>query len=251
MNIFSKTDVGLVREINQDSLDSGQLPDGSVWAVVCDGMGGACGGDVASKMACEIFSKRINSSCDESMSGKYIKNMLISAVLAANSEIYDRSKSDKTLSGMGTTIVGCVVMDNVAHIVHAGDSRAYLIDGDGCKQLTTDHSVVQEWVDSGKITQEEARTHSSKNIITRALGVNYRLDVDYTAYEMSECDMLLMCTDGLSNYFTDGKIFSIVKGVPPEDICEKLVTAANDAGGSDNIAVVVIAQNCCRSEIDG
>ena len=184
MKIVAKTDKGLVRENNQDAYAVGELPGEVAWAVVCDGMGGAAGGNIASALAVKVISDKITSSYNEKMRDSSIKNLLDSAITAANIEVYDMAYSRPDLKGMGTTVVAVVVRDNVAHIAHAGDSRAYIVNKDGVEQITVDHSLVQNLVDRGEITKEEAEHHPNKNVITRALGVDKRIDVDFSEVDL-------------------------------------------------------------------
>ena len=172
MKIVAKTDKGLVRENNQDAYAVGELPGEVAWAVVCDGMGGAAGGNIASALAVKVISEKITSAYNERMRDASIKNLLDSAIAAANIEVYDLAYSRSDLNGMGTTVVAVIVRDNIAYIAHAGDSRAYLVSKDDVKQITVDHSLVQNLVDRGEITPEEAERHPKKNLITRALGVD-------------------------------------------------------------------------------
>ncbi len=241
MKIVAKTDIGKVRESNQDAYAAGELPDGVAWAVVCDGMGGAAGGNVASTTAVKIISEQITSAYRPSMRGKSIKNMLVSAINAANISVYDMAQANKELTGMGTTVVCAVVTDCVAYIAHAGDSRAYMLTKAGLSQLTRDHSVVQEMVETGKITQSEAKSHPNKNIITRALGVLPEVRVDFYEQALEESDILLLCTDGLTNYVETEEICAITKDSSYYEYAEKLISRAIENGGGDNITVVTLA----------
>ncbi len=240
MKIVAKTDVGKVRENNQDAYAAGELPDGVAWAVVCDGMGGAAGGNVASTTAVKIISEQITSAYRSSMRGKSIKNMLVSAINAANVSVYDIAKANKELSGMGTTIVCAVVTNDVAYIAHAGDSRAYMLSKNNLLQLTRDHSVVQEMVETGKITQSEAKSHPNKNIITRALGVHPEIRVDFYEQIIGKDDVLLLCTDGLTNYVESEEICKITESCSYYEFAETLVEKAIENGGGDNVTVVTI-----------
>lgn len=240
MKIVAKTDVGKVRESNQDAYAAGELPDGVAWAVVCDGMGGAAGGNVASTTAVKIISEQITSAYRASMRGKSIKNMLVSAISAANISVYDLGRSNKALSGMGTTVVCAVVTDDVAYIAHAGDSRAYMLTDGSLVQLTKDHSVVQEMVEIGKITESEAKIHPNKNIITRALGVRSEIQVDFYEQPIGKKDVLLLCTDGLTNYVESEEICEITESCSYYEFAETLVEKANEHGGGDNVTVVTI-----------
>ena len=241
MKIVAKTDIGKKRNSNQDSYAAGELPNSVAWAIVCDGMGGAAGGNVASSNAVKIISERITSSYRPGMSPISIKNMLISAITAANISIYDMSRVNKELDGMGTTVVCTVVVDGTAFIAHAGDSRAYAITEDSIVQLTKDHSVVQQLVENGEITAKEAKTHPRKNLITRALGVDADIKIDYCEYDFKENDILILCTDGFTNYVENDEFLSIVDNNSYYEIADKLVEAANNNGGGDNITVVALA----------
>lgn len=241
MKIVAKTDKGLVRENNQDAYAVGELPGEVAWAVVCDGMGGAAGGNIASALAVKVISDKITSSYNEKMRDSSIKNLLDSAITAANIEVYDMAYSRPDLTGMGTTVVAVVVRDNVAHIAHAGDSRAYIVNDDGVEQITVDHSLVQNLVDRGEITKEEAEHHPNKNVITRALGVDKRIDVDFSEVEIHENETLVLCTDGLSNCVNNAEMAEDIKDGQYYAFADRLVKRANKNGGNDNITVVAIA----------
>lgn len=237
MKIFGQTDIGLVRFSNQDSFKVGELESGTVWAVLCDGMGGASGGDIASKMAVDLISLRINEYYNDNMKTSSVANLLESAINFANIKIYDMAKEDETLTGMGTTVVAAIVRENEVMISHAGDSRAYILN-DKVRQLTVDHSIVQEMLDRGDITEDEAKHHPIKNYITRALGVKDRITVDFTSETFEKDDVLLLCSDGFSNFVDENQMKEIIRNVD-EDTCKRLVNAANDGGGKDNITVVI------------
>lgn len=241
MKIVAKTDKGLVRENNQDAYAVGELPGEVAWAVVCDGMGGAAGGNIASALAVKVISDKITSSYNEKMRDSSIKNLLDSAIAAANIEVYDMAYSRPDLKGMGTTVVAVVVRNNVAYIAHAGDSRAYLVNENGVEQITVDHSLVQNLVDRGEITKEEAEHHPNKNVITRALGVDKRIDVDFSEVDMYENETLILCTDGLSNCVNNSELAEDIKDGQYYAFADRLVKRANRNGGNDNITVVAIA----------
>ena len=241
MKIVAKTDKGLVRENNQDAYAVGELPGEVAWAVVCDGMGGAAGGNIASALAVKVISDKITSSYNEKMRDSSIKNLLDSAITAANIEVYDMAYSRPDLKGMGTTVVAVVVRDNVAHIAHAGDSRAYIVNKDRVEQITVDHSLVQNLVDRGEITKEEAEHHPNKNVITRALGVDKKIDVDFSEVDLQENETLILCTDGLSNCVNNAEIADDIKDGQYYAFADRLVKRANKNGGNDNITVVAIA----------
>ena len=241
MKIVAKTDKGLVRENNQDAYAVGELPGEVAWAVVCDGMGGAAGGNIASALAVKVISEKITSAYNERMRDASIKNLLDSAIAAANIEVYDLAYSRSDLNGMGTTVVAVIVRDNIAYIAHAGDSSAYLVSKDDVKQITVDHSLVQNLVDRGEITPEEAERHPKKNLITRALGVDKRIDVDFSEVDLCENETLILCTDGLSNCVNNREMSEEIKDGQYYAFADRLVKRANKNGGNDNITVVAIA----------
>lgn len=237
MKIFGQTNIGLVRSSNQDSFLTGEFESGTVWAVLCDGMGGASGGDIASKMAVEAIAMRIREYYNDGMKTSSVANLLESAINFANIKIFDLAREDETLKGMGTTVVAAILRENEVMISHAGDSRAYIIN-DEIRQITTDHSIVQEMLDRGDITEDEAKHHPIKNYITRALGVKDIINVDFTSEDFDKNDILLLCSDGLSNFVEAEYLKESVKSVNP-DTCEMLVDTANANGGRDNITVVI------------
>ena len=242
MKIVAKTDTGRIRPDNQDSYAAGELPGGVAWAVVCDGMGGAAGGSFASSTAVQTISERITSSYRKGMSSNSIKNMLISAIAAANIKVYNFSKQKPELSGMGTTVVTAIVTDKFICVAYAGDSRAYILSKDSIRQITKDHSFVQEMVDKGKLTPDEAKEDPRKNLITRALGINEDLRVDFCEEIFSHDDVLLICSDGLTNFLEDEEICKLTDDGKFYEYAERLVNQANINGGGDNITVVTIAE---------
>lgn len=241
MKIIARSDKGLVRHNNQDSFSSGEFPDGCVWATVCDGMGGANGGNVASAMAVKIIAEQLTASYQSNMTDNSIKNLLESAVNAANISIYNQARRDTELSGMGTTVVLALVKNAVAYIVHAGDSRAYIFNSQSIRQVTKDHSVVQTLIDKGQLTASQAKSHPSKNIITRALGVSENIKIEFDVENLPEGECLLICSDGLTNFLDIDDIFNEVKDNKYYAYAQRLVDKANENGGGDNITVVVIA----------
>lgn len=241
VKIVAKTDKGMIRESNQDAYAVGELPGEVAWAVVCDGMGGAAGGNIASALAVKVISDKINASYNENMKDSSIKNLLDSAITAANIEVYDMADSRPELKGMGTTVVCSIVRDNQAFIAHAGDSRAYIADKNSIKQITTDHSMVQALVDEGKITPEEAENHPNKNIITRAVGVDKMIDIEFNQIPLNDEETLILCTDGLSNYVSSNELFENISDGQYYAFADRLVKKANNNGGGDNITVVAIA----------
>ncbi len=241
MKISAKSDKGIVRANNQDSYAAGELPGNVAWAVVCDGMGGASGGNVASATAVKVISEKIATCYHAGMSDSSIKNLLISAIESANAIVFDASKKNEALSGMGTTVVAVIINVDIVYVASVGDSRAYILS-DSLFQVTTDHSVVQNMIDNGEITKEEARYHPKKNIITRALGIEDEIRADFFREEMSkDNDVVLICTDGLTNFVSEADICSISKESDRYEIADNLVRAANENGGGDNITVVALS----------
>ena len=239
MKISAKTDRGMLRQSNQDAYAIGEIT-GGAWAVVCDGMGGHQGGNVASAMARDVIADRIKDNVRANMSTMSVRNMLESAIVTANADVYDRAHKEKSLAGMGTTCVAALCRNSSAVIANAGDSRCYLLRGDTITQLTKDHSFVQALVDAGTLTQEEANEHPLKNMITRALGLENDVEVDFFETDLRAGDRLLLCSDGLTNHVSDEKILSLINSSETFDYAEKLVKEANDNGGTDNITAVVI-----------
>lgn len=238
MQIYSKTDIGLTRHSNQDAVFTGVLEDGAVFAIVCDGMGGANAGNVASDTAVKVISQYITQSYRIGMDFYDVEKMLKNAISSANMEIYDMSLKKEELKGMGTTTVTALVRDGIAVIAHVGDSRAYKA-GEKLQLITRDHSVVQSLVESGKITPEDAKVHPRKNVITRALGTEENVVVDCTQIELRADDILLLCTDGLSGYADEDGIYDALKADASQS-ADRLIELAKKGGGRDNITVVVI-----------
>ena len=241
MRVFGRSDKGRVRANNQDAFVCGRLSDTMLYAVVCDGMGGARGGNVASALAVKVIAERIAGEYRENMTIQSVRHVLECAVAAANVVVYDTAKGDDSLNGMGTTVVAAVLCGQTAVVAHVGDSRAYLITGSGIEQVTRDHSLVQEMVERGRLTQSEAKNHPRKHFITRALGVEDTVECDINEVEIPSEGELLICTDGLTNMVETEEIFRITRSTPPDVAADRLISTANMAGGSDNITVALIA----------
>lgn len=239
MNIFGKTDIGLVRETNQDAYAFGHFDSGDAWAVVCDGMGGVSGGQVASTICVEKVSDALKRGYRKKMSVSSAKNLLSSAINAANSAVFKESQENYELKGMGTTIVAVLVLNNIAVVAHVGDSRAYILNQESIKPVTKDHSFVQLLIDTGKITEEEAKVHPDRNVITRAVGIEHVVDVEFDVVDINENEKLLICTDGLNGYVEDVDILKTVNEYGASS-AEKLVETANNSGGRDNVTVVIV-----------
>lgn len=242
MRVDFATDTGPVRRSNQDACRCGLFSDSSAWAVVCDGMGGANGGNVASAIAVEQIEEQLRDKFSENMSQGNIKSMMINAIHRANTAIYETASEQPELRGMGTTAVVMVAVQDRLHVAHVGDSRAYLKNRGGLTQITMDHSYVQDLVNFGQITKEQARTHPRRNIITRVLGVHDVVSADYSVWDFHTGDRALACTDGLTGYMEDALLEQYMDeyGQRGEALVEKLIRYAVDSGGSDNITVAVV-----------
>lgn len=246
LKIFTKTDIGLERTENQDCVWGEMLSRDACAAVLCDGMGGESEGGLASKIAVDVISKRILENFNDKMNSNSIRNLLVTAAIAANSMVWDTSRM-QIHEVMGTTCVAAIVSGSTAHIVNIGDSRAYhlFVDGDDecIRQITKDHSHVQELVEKGKITEEQVRTHPERNKITRAIGAEISVVPDYFELPLNEGDMILMCSDGLSSYGDDLDILAIAYDYKAEECCGKLIRYANSNGGKDNVSVAFIVND--------
>lgn len=240
MNIVGATDKGIVRSVNEDGYDYGTFDDGVAWAIVCDGMGGVRGGHIASDLVLTLVSEKIKKCYNKLMPSYSFENMLLSTITTANVIVHDRSFIDEELKGMGTTIVAAIVKEGIACIAHVGDSRLYKISGDQIEQLTKDHSLAQEMLDIGQLTPEEFENYPKKNIITRAVGVDEKVEIDFDFATLNEGDSLVLCSDGLSNLVSESRMLEIYNENSLETLCEKYIEEANKNGGYDNITVVVM-----------
>lgn len=241
MEIYGLTDIGVVRGENQDTFLCGRLADDVLYAVVCDGMGGPGGGNIASRMAAELFAERLETQYRSGMPEASLLHLMESAVDAANVGIFDKAVEDPALTGMGTTLVAVLLDGDEAFAVHVGDSRLYLLEAEELRQITTDHSVVQEMIAQGQLTEEQARSHPRKHFITRAIGVENNVRCEFDTFSVSANARILLCTDGLTNMLSDGEIRTLLQSGVPEALPQALIDAANTAGGEDNITAVVIA----------
>ncbi len=240
MHIYERTETGYRRTTNQDCCESGTFSDGAVWMIVCDGMGGANAGNVASFVTVKTVKEYISARYESSSKPAQIESMLSGAAEKANSVVFDLAATDPSYYGMGTTIVAAVVKDRCAYLIHVGDSRAYRIGKENVQKLTVDHSMVEELVMLGQLTEEEARVHPKRNIITRAIGVRDEVDVEYDFVALEEGDILMLCTDGLSNSVDEDTMFSLRNTETLEQFADALVEKALADGGYDNITVSAV-----------
>lgn len=250
MKCFGATDVGRRRKVNQDNFIIRQIGDNALFAVVCDGMGGAAGGYEASSIASEIFISTAEEKLlpyiegTKKLTPTVAERYLSYAVEKANEAVILRSGSDESLSGMGTTLVALFILDSAVYAVNVGDSRMYLVTGNVLTQITHDHSYVQFLVDIGKLSEDEARTSTNRNIITRAVGTARDTECDFFNVDAPDGAMLLLCTDGLSNMLTSDDILAAFDGMGSDDlpsVCRELVDQANENGGTDNITAVIVS----------
>jgi protein phosphatase len=258
VKLFARTDVGQVREHNEDNflvadlthrsrglLDANRAtqvgPHGAVFAV-CDGMGGAAAGEIASQLAVDILYERLVDGLDErALRRDDLARRLVRAVEAAGLRIFHEAKADRSRRGMGTTVTAAALVDDILFLAQVGDSRGYILRGDTLVQVTRDQSLVNQLIEAGQLTEEEAETFEHNNIILQALGTSDTVQVDLTYAQLRQGDILLLCSDGLSGMVRDDEIRELLKSsTEPLDICKALTEQANQAGGHDNITVIVV-----------
>ena len=241
MNQWGLTDRVNVRAQNQDYFTIVRFSPEHALAVVCDGMGGAKSGNVASRLATDVFIREVKRTWNASLDDDALRRMLVDAVELANRAVYEHAQLSEDFSGMGTTLVAAFVKTDLAIAVNVGDSRAYLLREQGVTRITEDHSVVQLMVRRGEITEEEARTYPGKNLITRAVGTEPRVSCDVFTLRVAPGDAILLCSDGLSNLLTDQELlFEVVHAVHKEQCCQHLIEIAKDRGAPDNITAVLM-----------
>ncbi|MCR8656119.1 Stp1/IreP family PP2C-type Ser/Thr phosphatase [Paenibacillus endoradicis] len=243
--MVSRSDIGRIRQVNEDSALTGNINDQLSFAIVADGMGGHQAGDVASQIAVKAF-QRILQQHEEitNWSAEDGKRLMRIAIRQANDEIFQLAKHMEQYHNMGTTIVAALLWDHMIIVGHVGDSRAYRINEQGIHQLTEDHSLVNALVQSGQLTAEEAEHHPRKNVLTRAIGTDDDVEVDVRIIEWDSRDILLLCSDGLSNRVSESQLHQIVMSQQPlATSADQLILLANEAGGEDNITLVLYDQN--------
>lgn len=241
MQYWGLTDPGCVRPQNQDAYKIEQLDRNTVLCVVCDGMGGAKSGNVASTLAVEIFVEEVRQTWVSGMDTETVEQMLRSAVKLANFTVYDQAQQIEEFSGMGTTLVAALVRGREVTVINVGDSRAYSVNRNGIRRITVDHSLVQMMVDRGELTPEMARTYPGKNYITRAIGTEPVVECDVFQLDVERGDCLLLCTDGLSNMMDDQEmLFEVVHGINKQYCCQRLLDIAKNRGAPDNVTSVLV-----------
>jgi len=245
LNAFAKTDTGKTRSLNQDAIFACTKPLGPLpnLFIIADGMGGHKGGEIASKAAITAFVNYIKES--ETVSADNTLDLLTTAARHANHAVLQQAEQNSDLSGMGTTLTACTIINNSEsdkyNIVHVGDSRAYAITQDSITRLTTDHTFVNEMIKAGQMSQSEAREHPKRNVLTRVLGIALDMNTDGYIHKLEPGTNILLCSDGLYNMVSEDKIREMSNN--SDDPAEALVTAANDNGGTDNISVILIKVN--------
>ena len=240
MRVFAQTDIGQVREINQDYYYISPSESNINLYILADGMGGYNGGEIASNLAVNSAKNYIESNFEKTPKTKEnIQKLIRDAIEYANFVVFEKSKQDKELEGMGTTLEICLIYNNRVYIGHIGDSRIYRIRKEFIRRLTTDHSYVEQLVKEGTITRKEARNHPKKNILTKALGCSPYVEPDIMIKNFLENDILVMTSDGLTNMLENLEIYNIIKN-DINNATSKLIKKANEQGGYDNITVVII-----------
>lgn len=242
MQYWGLTDQGCVRKQNQDAYHIEQLDRNSLLCVVCDGMGGAKSGNVASSLAVDVFVQEIRRNWNARLDSDKIDQLLRAAVKQANFTVYEQAMQFEEFDGMGTTLVALLLHGKHASIVNVGDSRAYGINWNGIHQITKDHSVVQMMVDRGELTPEQAKFYPGKNLITRAIGIEPTVLCDIYRQEVEKGDFFLLCSDGLSNMMDDQEIlFEVIHGVNKQHCCKRLLDIAISRGSPDNVTSVLVS----------
>ena len=241
MQAWGITDTGMVRSQNQDYYSIIKLGRDQLLVIVCDGMGGAKSGNIASKLAVDVFTGEVQRNIRSNMKQDKIDAMLLTALSVANKAVYEQSQLSEEYSGMGTTLVAALFQKEHLTVVNVGDSRAYLFNEEGVSGITTDHSLVEMMVQRGELSREAAKYHPGKNLITRAVGTEVDVNCDLFHRELSKGDCVLLCSDGLSNLMSDQEIlFEVVHGVNKADCCQRLMNIANFRGAPDNVTIALV-----------
>ena len=239
MKIAALTDIGSCRQENQDNYCARQLVDGTGWGLVCDGMGGARAGNVASSMAVELFMRKLE---EQGQPGDDPQKWLKTAAAHANDGVFQKAVDDPDCTGMGTTLVAALAGNGKAVLLNEGDSRAYHITQEGITRITRDHSLVEDMVQRGELTREQARNHPHKNLITRAVGTEPTILCDLYRQELENGSYLLLCSDGLSNMLDDQEmLFEVVHGVNKQKCCKRLLDIAKLRGSPDNVTSILVS----------
>lgn len=241
MEVFGRTDIGCLRIVNQDAFETRVFSNSLAVAVVCDGMGGAKSGEVASELALDSFISDITDALESGKLPIGAEDVVAAAVAKAGDSVSKRAAGDPECEGMGTTLVAAVIIGFDAIIANVGDSRAYHISDGSILRVTRDHSVVEDMVARGEITFEQARHHPSRNLITRALGSHHGDEADVFPIKVRDGDYILLCSDGLSNLMSGDEMLHLtLLGVTPREACSLLIDEALVRGAPDNVTVAII-----------
>ncbi|MBQ7857729.1 MAG: Stp1/IreP family PP2C-type Ser/Thr phosphatase [Oscillospiraceae bacterium] len=241
MQSWGLTDPGCVRPQNQDTFQMEALDRHTMLCVVCDGMGGAKSGNIASTLALDVFVQEMKRNYHSGLDMGAVDQVLERAVKLSNFTVFDQARQIPEFSGMGTTLVAALIKGRHATVVNVGDSRCYRISAEGIAQVTTDHSLVQLMLDRGELTAEQARSFPGKNYITRAIGTETMVQCDVHHLDLERGDCLLLCSDGLTNMLEDQEIlFEIVHGVSKKHCCKRLLDIAKSRGAPDNVTSILV-----------
>lgn len=241
MQYWGLTDPGCVRDQNQDAYQIRRIDRNTLLCVVCDGMGGAKSGNIASTLAVDVFCQEIQRNYHVGMDTESVDSMLERAAKLTNFTVYDQAKQFSEFDGMGTTLVVALIRGREITVLNVGDSRAYRVTSEGISQITRDHSLVQLMLQRGEITPERARNYPGKNYITRAVGTEPQVRCDLFHLDANRGDCLLLCSDGLTNTMDDQEIlFEIVHGVSKKNCCQRLLDIAKHRGAPDNVTCVLV-----------
>lgn len=241
MQYWGISDPGCTRPQNQDAYQIEVLDRNTLLCVVCDGMGGAKSGNVASSLAVDVFVQEVKRTWTPDMDPDMLEQMLRNAVKLTNFTVYDQAKQFEEFTGMGTTLVAALVQPHFTLVVNVGDSRAYSVKSDGVNQISVDHSLVQMMIRRGELTPEQARSYPGKNLITRAIGTEAVVECDIFHRRTQNGECLLLCTDGLSNMVDEQEIlFEVIHGTNRQSSCQRLLEIAKNRGAPDNVTCVLV-----------
>lgn len=243
MQVVARTDVGKIRDVNEDYIFcNNTYLNGLTIAIVADGMGGHLAGEIASKTAVDKVRQILEPKLATNLSIEEYKSLLEEAILEANNCVYNLSLNNKEYSGMGTTLIIAIITIDWLIVAHIGDSRAYLINENNYVHLTKDHTLVNELLLNGQITEEEALVHPQRNVLTRALGTDQKVEFDLVKVDWKKNQTLFLCSDGLNNYVPDNKIFKTIsnRSLSIEKMADTLLLDAINAGGEDNISLIIV-----------
>ena len=241
MKIYAETDIGMVRQTNQDAYYISEENDNYILCILADGMGGYTGGEIASRLACMSAAQYIKQNFDDNKqyTKEEIMDIIKKAMEYSNKVVYEKSKEEKELEQMGTTLEVCLIYNNRVHIGHIGDSRIYRIRQNIMRKITTDHSYVQKLVKDGTITKEEAIHHPKKNMLMKALGCEEEIEPDIMVKGFNPNDIILICSDGLTNMISEQEIYNIIIE-DTKNATTHLIKKAKELGGYDNITAIII-----------